>query len=57
METYYYCESDNYGQKTGYVKSINLTSNQIEIDRHGMKYYKGIFLYKSKTEANTSSLN
>lgn len=47
---YYYCETDNYGQKTGIVEKIELTENEY-------KNYKEHFLYKDYESALLSALN
>lgn len=61
MQTYFYCTEDNFGQSTGYVKSLKLTEDQIEYDFHikerANKYFRGIFLYETESEATRAALN
>ena len=60
MKTYFYCKTDKYGQRTGYVESIELKNNEITYNFHikerSNKTYKGIFLYENKHEADIASL-
>jgi len=36
---YYYCPEDSYGQRTGEVRTIYLTENEVEY-KHGLLYMK-----------------
>ena len=56
MRIYYYCQRDNYGQRTGLVKSIKLNKSQVDVDK-GLKTHKGILLYDSDYEATLSALS
>lgn len=47
MKTYYLCNEDQYGQRTGTYKTIELSDEQITLDRFGLKRYKGQFLYET----------
>jgi hypothetical protein len=49
-KTYYFCDEDNYGQRTGTYQSIELSHDDIMLDRHGNLYHNGHFLYKSEEE-------
>jgi hypothetical protein len=47
MKTYYICDEDHYGQRTGTYRTIELSDEQITLDRFGLKRYKGQFLYET----------
>ena len=47
MKRYYICDEDHYGQRTGTYRTIELSDEQITIDRFGLKRYKGQFLYET----------
>jgi len=47
-KTYWICRTDGYGQRTGDYYKVELSADQIEIDRHGDKLYNGKFLYDDK---------
>lgn len=49
-KTYYYCEKDNWGQKTGII-------GQIKLSKEEYANYKEYFLYKSYESALYSALN
>lgn len=49
-KTYYYCEIDIYGQKTGIVEEIELTKKEY-------KNYKEHYLYKEYEQALLSALD
>jgi hypothetical protein len=49
-KTYYFCDEDNYGQRTGTYQSIELSHDDIMLDRHGNIYHNGHFLYKSEEQ-------
>lgn len=50
MKTYFICNVDYYGQRTGTYYSIELNESDIEIDRFGFKKYKGNFLYEDEIQ-------
>jgi hypothetical protein len=50
MKTYYFCDEDNYGQRTGTYQSIELSLDDITLDRRGNKYYDNKFLYESEEQ-------
>ena len=58
---YYYCQRDVNGQKTGYVKTIELSESDIEYDFHikkrANKTYKGLFLFENKSECELAALS
>ena len=56
MRIYYYCQRDNYGQRTGLVKSVKLNKSQVCVNK-GLKMYNGILLYDSDYEATLSALS
>lgn len=53
---YYYCECDNFGQRTGMIETVELKKNEIENKNHCI-YYNGNFLYKNYTEALYAALD
>lgn len=50
MKTYFFCDEDNYCQRTGTYQSIELSHDDIMLDRHGNLYHNGHFLYKSEEQ-------
>lgn len=56
-QTYYVCNTDAYGQRTGTYYSITLEYGQIVIDSYGNKWYRGLFLYEDESQALRSALN
>lgn len=50
MKTYFICNVDSYGQRSGTYYSVQLSDDQIEISVHGFKLFKGRFLYESELE-------
>ena len=50
MKTYFIAKEDSYGQRTGTYESLELSEDQIEINRFGSKTYQGRFLYESFLE-------
>jgi len=57
MRTYFICNVDNYGQRTGTYYSIELNKSDIEIDRFGFKKYKRNFLYEDEYQVLLSCQN
>ena len=49
-KAYYFCDEDNFCQRTGTYQSIELSHDDIKIDRRGNKYYNDKFLYESEEE-------
>jgi hypothetical protein len=47
MKTYYVCDIDSYGQRTGTYTTLNLSDNDISINQFGCETYNGRFLYDS----------
>lgn len=47
MRTYYVCDIDSYGQRTGTYTKLHLSNNDITINRFGCETYNGKFLYDS----------
>lgn len=47
MKTYYVCNIDNYGQRTGTYRTLELNDSDITINRFGFETYEGMFLYDS----------
>jgi hypothetical protein len=48
-KTYYYCNRDSYGQRTGSYTKIELSDDQITMDGT-YKYYKQHLLYENLSE-------
>lgn len=48
MTTYFICNTDSYGQRTGTYRSIQISEADIETNHHGWKIYNGMFLYESE---------
>jgi hypothetical protein len=48
MTTYFICNTDRYGQRTGTYRSIQLSDGDIETNCHGWKMYNGMFVYESE---------
>jgi len=48
MKTYFICNEDNYGQRTGAYYSIELNDSQIQVNRFGNKEYNRHFLYEDE---------
>jgi len=57
MKTYYYCEHDKYGQRTGNVFAVNIKESEISKSVHGFPMYNGYFLYECPAEAQRAALN
>ncbi len=49
-KTYYFCDEDNFCQRTGTYQSIELSLDDITLDRRGNKYYNNKFLYESEEQ-------
>jgi hypothetical protein len=47
MKTYFICDEDGYGQRTGTYRKVELTAEQIDIDMFGNEKYRGRYLYTS----------
>lgn len=50
MKTYYFCNEDNFGQRTGTYQQIELSNEDLFTDRYGNKHYNGHFLYESEEQ-------
>ena len=50
MRTYFICNIDSYGQRTGTYYSIQLREDEITISVHGFKLFNGKFLYDSEID-------
>jgi len=50
MKTYFICDEDGYGQRTGTYRKVELTAEQIDIDMFGNEVYKGKYLYTSLSQ-------
>lgn len=57
MKTYFICNVDNYGQRTGTYYSIELNDSQIQVNRFGNKEYNGHFLYEDEYQVLLSCQN
>lgn len=57
MKTYFYCVEDNYGQRTGHYKIVQLNESDIELDRFGLKRYKGNYLFEDEYQCLLACLN
>lgn len=53
MKTYYYCEKNCYGQKTGFVGEIILTDDEYKIYKQQGEY----FLYENYEAALYAALS
>lgn len=51
---YYYCQEDNYGQRTGIVLPIYIFDYEIT-NKQGLLYYHDIFLYTDYFDACLSA--
>jgi len=49
-KTYYICDEDGYGQRTGTYRSIKLLKSQIDIDMYGNDRYQGFYVYRSLSQ-------
>jgi hypothetical protein len=50
MTTYFICNTDSYGQRTGTYSAIQLSEGDVIIDSYGNKRHGGKFLYDSELE-------
>ena len=50
MRNYFIATRDSFGQRTGTFTSVELSEDQVEINRFGSKMYQGQFLYDSYLE-------
>jgi hypothetical protein len=51
MNTYFICNVDSYGQRTGTYTTIQLSESDIKIDNYGNKLTnEGRFLYDNEIE-------
>ncbi len=57
MKTYFITNTDSYGQRTGTFRSVELSDDQVEINRFGSKMYQGEFLYESYWDACRAALD
>ncbi len=55
---FWYCPTDNYGQRTGHVESLTLTKEETTTDKYGNEVDKlGRFLYRDKRQALRAAHN
>ncbi len=57
MKTYYFCDTDNNGQRIGTYQTIKLSDKEIKKDRFGNETYKGKFLYDDLYQVNLACQN
>lgn len=57
VKTYFICNEDNFGQRTGTYYKIELKKSDIEYDRIGLKMYKGKYLFDKEIQALRAALS